>query len=129
MLTWFGTTEKHLAGYRATLFDHGRHVALPRNRYAPLALAPGDSTSTLIVEALDSRGRPGVAATLRNVAPLALPGSSPLRLAQLYVDPADLRAMEAALPEKLRKPADLWADGIRRVGEVNFRGHNALELP
>ncbi len=129
LVTWAGTTSEHLAGYRATLLDDGRHLGLSRNRYAPFALMPGDSSSTYLIESIDSGGRRGARATIRNVEPLPLPGSSPLRLAQLYIAPEDLRAMEAALPDKLRQPADLWVDGIRRLGEVNFRGQNTLLLP
>ncbi|MAE70635.1 MAG: hypothetical protein CME06_09220 [Gemmatimonadetes bacterium] len=129
LLTWYVATQVNLAGYRVPLLDHGRHAALLRDRYAPFAVVPGDSTATLLVQALDSRGRPSAAATLRNLGALPLPGSSPLRLAQLYVDPEDLRELEATLPQKVRRSADLWVDGIRRTGEVNFRGYNALELP
>ncbi len=129
LLTWSTSVEEHLAAHRVVAFDSKRHLALPFTRHAPFAIVPADSAATCRIELLDSSGEAGASAWIANVTALPLSGSSPLPLAQLYVSEEDLREMERALPDKVRKPAALWMEGEERTGEVNFRGNTSLMLP
>ncbi len=126
LFTWRPACPMGLDRYEVWAQQNRGALVASSIRYLPWIRLPADPQLRYLVRALDAGGRLGAVADAAGAAPRS-PG--PLARWELVVGEDDLRAMERALPEKIRRPAMLSIDGVSCSGRLQFRGTGSLRQP
>ena len=126
LLTWALPVDGRADGFTVSSLDGLEREVYFERTYRGWARVPEGDELRHQVRALGPDGEAGdpteVSGTLSRE-------TSELRVMRLEIDPADLREMEGALPDKLPVAARLQVDGNWRVGTVRFRGGYTLLQP
>ncbi|MAE72420.1 MAG: hypothetical protein CME06_18360 [Gemmatimonadetes bacterium] len=126
LLTWRNVADTLHDSYLVEVRDQDDVVLQEERRHLPWAIVPAGEELAHHVIPIDALGRKGVGSSIGGVSARQL---SELPQIEIALDPVDLLEMQHALPEKIRKSAILYFDGVERTGTLSFRGHGSLQHP